>query len=167
MIGFGRRIFCGIDGARAVLALVLLAGLAGCSVGGWFGAQPQATAAAAPVAESPAPAEPEPEPVPPPVDLGGRWQLAAAAGGSCYMNFTDAPGGPAAVAGNGPPDSGAIAPEAGCPGRFFTSRKWSFESGMLIIRDFKGRQLAQLSYLGGHFEGQDKNGSALTLSKPL
>ena len=47
------------------------------------------------------------------------------------------------------------------PGNFFTSRKWTFEHGMLIIRDFKGQPLAQLSYAGDHFEGQDASGGAL------
>jgi len=66
-------------------------------------------------------------------------------------------------------DSGAlqgkIAPEGGCPGNFFTSRKWTFEQGMLVIRDFKGQSLAQLSYAGDRFTGQDKSGAAVTLAK--
>ncbi|MGB6538552.1 MAG: AprI/Inh family metalloprotease inhibitor, partial [Xanthobacteraceae bacterium] len=88
------------------------------------------------------------------------WQLAAAAGGACVMTFSNAPSAPA-----GPSPQGSIAPEAGCPGNFFTSRKWTFEGDKLVIRDFKGRPLTQLSYLGAHFEGHDKNGGALTLSK--
>ncbi|HEY2527364.1 MAG TPA: AprI/Inh family metalloprotease inhibitor [Xanthobacteraceae bacterium] len=60
---------------------------------------------------------------------------------------------------------GTIAPAGGCPGNFFTSRKWSFEHNMLILRDDKGAQLAQLSYAGGHFEGQDTNGATLSLSR--
>ena len=59
---------------------------------------------------------------------------------------------------------GTIAPEGGCPGNFFTSRKWTFEHGMLIIRDFKNQPLAQLSYSVDHFEGQDASGK-LTLSR--
>jgi hypothetical protein len=59
---------------------------------------------------------------------------------------------------------GTIAPEGGCPGNFFTSRKWTFEHGMLIIRDFKSQPLAQLSYSGDRFEGEDAN-SKLTLSR--
>jgi hypothetical protein len=38
---------------------------------------------------------------------------------------------------------------------------------MLVIHDFKGKPLAQMSYVGGHFEGHDSSGSALTLSKQL
>ena len=79
------------------------------------------------------------------------------------MNFGDVPGVPARPELR--PVQGTIAPEGGCPGNFFTSRKWTFEHGMLIMRDFKGRPLAQLSYSGDHFEGQEANGGALTLSK--
>ena len=60
---------------------------------------------------------------------------------------------------------GTIAPEGGCPGNFFTSRKWTFEHDNLIIRDHKGEPLAQLSFTGGHFEGQDNNGGTITLSR--
>ena len=59
---------------------------------------------------------------------------------------------------------GTIAPEGGCPGNFFTSRKWTFEHDALIIRDHKGQTLAQLSFTGGHFEGQDDKGGTLSLS---
>jgi len=59
---------------------------------------------------------------------------------------------------------GTIAPEGGCPGNFFTSRKWTFERDALIIRDHKGQPLAQLSFTGGHFEGQDDKGGTLSLS---
>jgi len=71
------------------------------------------------------------------------------------MNFGNAPG---AV-------QGTIAPEGGCPGNFFTSRKWTFEHAALIIRDHKGEPLAQLSFAGGHFEGQAANGGVLSLSR--
>ena len=60
---------------------------------------------------------------------------------------------------------GAIAPEGGCPGNFFTSRKWTFEHGALIIRDHKGEPLGQLSFSGGRFEGRQPNGAALSLSR--
>ena len=71
------------------------------------------------------------------------------------MNFGNAP---AAV-------QGTIAPEGGCPGNFFTSRKWTFEHGALIIRNHKDEPLAQLSLSGSRFEGQQPNGSALSLSR--
>ena len=72
------------------------------------------------------------------------------------MNFGSAPGA----------DQGTIAPEGGCPGKFFTSRKWAFEHGALIIRDHKGEALAQLSFSGGRFAGQVSGGGAeLSLSR--
>ena len=71
------------------------------------------------------------------------------------MTFGNAPG---AV-------QGTIAPEGGCPGNFFTSRKWTFEHSALIIRDHKGEPLAQLSFSDGRFAGQAANGGALALSR--
>ena len=151
-MGLARTGFRRTAAAKGVVGLVLLAGLAGCS-GSLLGSQPE---------PAPAPAAAEPEAAtPPPVDITGRWQLSAAAGGACFMTFAKASGSAGAL------PQGSIAPEGGCPGNFFTSRRWVFEHGVLIIRDFKGRQLAQLSYLGAHFEGQDASGSALTLSKQM
>jgi hypothetical protein len=90
------------------------------------------------------------------VDLGGRWKLSQTGAGSCFMNFGSAPGA----------DQGTIAPEGGCPGKFFTSRKWTFEHGALIIRDHKGEALAQLAFSAGHFAGQASGGAAeLSLSR--
>jgi hypothetical protein len=152
MIGFARMGTNGANGIKTLSALLLFICLTACSGGSMFGGQPDSGAA------KPPPAAPQP---PPPIDLAGRWQLSAAAGGACFMTL----GGQQTGAAGGTPQ-GTIAPEGGCPGNFFMSRKWTFEHGVLIIHDFKGRQLAQLSYLGGHFEGQDKNGGALTLSKP-
>jgi hypothetical protein len=60
---------------------------------------------------------------------------------------------------------GTIAPAGGCPGNFFTSRKWTYEHDMLIMRDYKGQPLAQLSFANNHFEGQDTNGATLSLSR--
>ncbi len=51
------------------------------------------------------------------------------------------------------------------PGAFFTSRKWTFEHGNLIVRNHKAEPLAQLSYAGGHFEGHETGGAAVTLSR--
>ena len=130
-------------GAKAAAALLVLATLTAC--------------ASAPAPEPPpaaaAPAPP-PAPTPPPIDLAGRWRLTAAAGGACFMTLGGTPGA----------GQGTIAPEGGCPGNFFTSRKWSFEHDALIIRDHKGEALGQLSFTGGHFEGQDDKGGTLSLS---
>ncbi|HVU42691.1 MAG TPA: AprI/Inh family metalloprotease inhibitor [Xanthobacteraceae bacterium] len=142
--------------ATFVLFAGLLSGLAACSGSSLLGGGPEPNA-------TPAPAPAGPVTSSPPVDLAGRWQLSAAAGGACSMNFADAPGAGA----QSPAPQGTIAPAGGCPGNFFMSRKWAFENGMLVIHDFKGKPLAQMSYVGGHFEGHDASGSALTLSKQL
>ena len=71
------------------------------------------------------------------------------------MTFGNAPG---AV-------QGTIAPEGGCPGNFFTSRKWTFEHGALIIRDHKGQPLAQVSFSDGRFVGQATAGGEISLSR--
>jgi hypothetical protein len=128
--------------AKCAAALLLLAGLAACASSE---TRPEPPASAPP---------PPPAPSPPPIDLGGRWHFTAAAGGGCFMTLGDAPGA----------SQGTIAPEGGCPGSFFTSRKWTFEHDNLIIHDHKGQPLATLSYTGGHFEGQDNSGGTITLS---
>jgi hypothetical protein len=128
-------------GAKAAAALLVLAALAACASAPK--PEPPPVAAALP-----------PTPTPPPIDLAGRWRLTAAAGGACFMTLGNAPGA----------SQGTIAPEGGCPGNFFTSRKWTFEHDALIVRDHKGQPLAQLSFTGGHFEGQDDKGGTLSLS---
>jgi hypothetical protein len=92
----------------------------------------------------------------PPEPLAGRWHHAAAGGSQCVMNFTAAPG----------EGEGAIAPEGGCPGNFYTSRKWAFEQGSLVIRDHKGDPLGQLAHAGpGRFDGKATNGQQVTLMR--
>jgi hypothetical protein len=130
--------------AAALLALTAFAALAGCA------SKPPPEP---PVAAAPPP--PPPLPPPPPVDLAGRWRLAAAGGGACFMTFGNAPG---AI-------QGTIAPEGGCPSNFFTSRKWTFEHGALIIRDHKGQPLAQVSFSDGRFAGQATAGGEISLSR--
>jgi Protease inhibitor Inh len=125
----------------AALIVVLFAALSGCA-----GSQPQPETAAAP---------PPPPPPPPPIELGGRWRLSQVGAAGCYMNFGSAPGA----------DQGTIAPEGGCPGKFFTSRKWTFEHGVLIIRDHKSEALAQLSFANGRFDGQANGGAEISLSR--
>ncbi len=128
----------------AVAALLAAAVLAGCA-----SSQPE------PPPEAAAPPPPPPLPTPPPIDLSGRWRLTVAGNGACFMSF-----------GNGPAAAErTIAPEGGCPGNFFTSRKWSYERGMLIMRDHKGEPLAELSFAGGRFEGHQTGGGAVSLSR--
>ena len=92
----------------------------------------------------------------PPEPMAGRWQLAAAGATQCVMNF------------GGTPDTGegTIAPEGGCPGNFYTSRKWTFEQGALVIRDHNGQPLGQLALASpGRFDGKAANGQQLTLAR--
>ena len=107
-----------------------------------------------PPASAPAPAGPAAKP--PPVNLAGRWTLSAIGSGSCAMTF-----------GASSPESteGTIAPAGGCPFNFFTSRKWTFEHGALIIRDHKSEVLAELSFAAGRFEGHQAGGGTLSLSR--
>src|SRR5215470_3427706 len=92
---------------------------------------------------------------PPPIDLAGRWRLAAASG-ACLMTLSATPGAA----------EGTIAPAGGCPGNFFTSRKWTFEHDMLIIRDHKSETLAELSFAAGRFQWQAPGGGSVTLARP-
>jgi protease inhibitor Inh len=129
--------------AKVAAALLVVAAPGGCA--GNRGEPPPETAAGPP---------PPPPITPPPIDLTGRWRLTAA-GGGCFMNFGHMPGAA----------QGTIAPEGGCPGGFFTSRKWTFEHGALIIRDHKNEALGELSFAGGRFEGHQTGGGALSLSR--
>jgi hypothetical protein len=96
-----------------------------------------------------------PPPVPP-EPMPGRWLLASAGFSQCNMTF-----GGAAGAGEG-----TVAPEGGCPANFFTSRKWTFEQGALVIRDHTGAPLAQLAPAGpGRFEGKATGGLQMTLTR--
>ena len=148
MLGFLRMtMWCG-RGAKIAAAVLMLGALAACA----SAPKPEPAPAAAAAAPTPAP---PPQPTPPPIDLAGRWRLTAAAGGACVMTF-------GATAGAA---QGTIAPEGGCPGSFFTSRKWTYEHDNLIVRNHKGEPLAQLSFTGGHFEGKDSGGGTLSLSR--
>jgi hypothetical protein len=92
----------------------------------------------------------------PPEPMAGRWQLAAIGASQCNMNF------------GGTPDAGegTIAPEGGCPGNFYTSRKWTFEQGSLVIRDHNGQPLGQLALASpGRFDGKATGGQQVTLTR--
>jgi hypothetical protein len=91
-----------------------------------------------------------------PSAMTGRWTLSSPGAGSCAMNF----GGVAGTA------EGTIAPEGGCPGNFFTSRKWTIERDSLVIKNHLGDTLAQLkSGDGGRYDGQSTAGQPVTLSR--
>jgi len=91
---------------------------------------------------------------PPPVNLAGKWTLSATGAGSCAMTFGAQP---EAV-------EGTIAPAGGCPYNFFTSRKWSYTSSGLMIRDHNAQTLAQLVPAGdARFEGKTSAGQDIAL----
>lgn len=139
---------CSGPGRAASVLLVTAAALGACTT------TPQLTAAPSEQAQPAQPSAPPP-PQQPPMDLAGRWRLAAASGG-CVMTLAAVPGAA----------EGTIAPAGGCPGNFFTSRKWTFEHDMLIIRDHKSEALAELSFAAGHFQGQATGGGSVTLARP-
>src|SRR5579871_757518 len=92
----------------------------------------------------------------PPTAMGGKWTLSSAGAGSCAMTFG---AGPEAT-------EGTIAPAGGCPFNFFTSRKWSYTTAGLVIRDHNAQTLAQLSPTGdGRFQGKASTGQDITLSR--
>lgn len=144
-----RGSICGGPGGRGATAAVLLVALAATTA---CTSTPQLTATPADQAQPP---PPPPPPQAPPIDLAGRWRLAAATG-ACLMTLTATPGAA----------EGTIAPAGGCPGNFFTSRKWTFEHDMLIIRDHKNEALAELSFSASRFQGQATGGGPVTLARP-
>jgi len=142
---------CGGPSRRSTTVAVLV--LTAAAVGACT-TTPQLTAAPSEQAQPSAPPTP-PAPQPPPIDVAGRWRLATASG-ACLITLGATPGAA----------EGTIAPAGGCPGNFFTSRKWSFEHDMLIIRDHKSEILAELSFSAGRFQGQATGGGPVRLAKP-
>jgi len=92
----------------------------------------------------------------PPVSFAGRWQLSSPSRGQCNMTFGAA--GPAAA-------DGTIAPEGGCPGKFYMSRKWTYDQTGLTLRDHNGQPLAQLAGEGGNFQGKATGGEPVALMR--
>jgi hypothetical protein len=138
---------CSGLGRRATAAVLLLsAATAACTT------MPPLTAAPSEQAD---PSPPPAPPPPPPIDLAGRWRLAAGSG-ACLVTLAATPGAA----------EGTVAPAGGCPANFFTSRKWTFEHDMLIIRDHKSEALAELSFTAGRFQGQATGGGSVTLARP-
>ena len=92
----------------------------------------------------------------PAVDMTGRWVLTTPGAGNCGMNFAAAPGS----------REGTIAPEGGCPGKFFTSRRWALEQNAIIIRNHAGELLAQLNVAEpSRLEGQAASGEQVSLTR--
>src|SRR6185437_11318562 len=96
------------------------------------------------------------QPSAPPTSMAGRWLFASPGRGQCRMTFGQAA--PTAA-------EGTIAPEGGCPGKFFTSRKWAYEQDSLIMRDHNGQPLAQLTAAGAAFNGKATSGEPVTLTR--
>lgn len=95
-------------------------------------------------------------PVAPRPEMAGRWTLGAAGRGQCTMTFNAAPGAA----------EGSIAPQGGCPGQFFTSRKWSFDQSGLVIRNHNDETLVQLRTTdNGGFDGKTVSGDIVTLTR--
>jgi Protease inhibitor Inh len=137
-------------GAGRLATALLTAALVGCSgdrlgVGNSPDQPPPATAARAAGPRAVALA-----------DMAGRWQLAPPGSSGCGMTFTGVPG---AV-------EGTIAPEGGCPGNLFTSRRWAFDQDALLIRSHTGETLARLAMPApGRFEGKATTGETLALTR--
>ena len=129
---------------RACIIALAAVAVAGCET------NPMSGGATGPSAAAPA------APAAPPVAMAGRWTLASPGKGQCSMTFGAA--NPAAP-------EGTIAPAGGCPGQFFTSRKWSYDSSGLLISNHNSEPLARLSAAGGGFNGQATGGDPVTLSR--
>jgi Protease inhibitor Inh len=144
---------------RALCALVpviaLAAAVGGCSLDR-FGVSDD-TASATPTAAASAAAAPASQPRGgPPIEMSGRWLLASAGSHSCGMVFSSTVG---AL-------EGTVAPEGGCPGKLFMSRKWSFEQNALVLRNHNGEPLAQLSSAEpGRLEGRSISGEPVSLTR--
>ena len=96
-------------------------------------------------------------PAAPPIDasMTGRWILGAPNSPSCGLEFGGAAGA----------RNGAVAPDGGCPGNFYMSRRWAMEGNVLTIVDDENQPLAQLRPGGTRFEGQSTNGVPVTLER--
>jgi hypothetical protein len=135
-------------GSKVLLAAMVAITVASC--GGGFSGFERPGSSSGPAPQTAA------RPSPPPVNMAGRWMLASPGRGQCNMTFRAA----------SPADAeGTIAPEGGCPGKFFTSRKWTFDSTGLSIRDHNSEPLAQLSAAGGSFNGKATTGDPVTLTR--
>jgi len=130
---------------RRLMAIGMLALLTGGCAGDQLAtgaAQPAAAAAAATAAAKPD-------------TMSGRWILAAPNAPSCGLNFSGAPAA----------REGRLAPEGGCPERFFLARRWALTDQALIVGDDDNTLIAEFSFANGRFEGRSAAGVALSLSR--
>jgi protease inhibitor Inh len=149
---------------RAAATVSMIATLVGCAERISFGGsgstgaaiEPLPAAPTGPAAGAPLVASGGGTRTAPPINMAGRWTLTSPGGGGCAMNFGATPGAA----------EGTVAPEGGCPGNFFTSRKWVFEDNGLVIHDHTGQPLARLAFgPQGRFDGQATGGAAVTLMR--
>jgi predicted small secreted protein len=96
------------------------------------------------------------QPSAPPVPIAGRWQFSSPGRGQCNMTFGAA---------NAAAAEGTIAPEGGCPGKFYMSRKWTYDQNGLTMRDHNGQTLALLAGEGGRFDGKAASGEQVALGR--
>jgi hypothetical protein len=87
--------------------------------------------------------------------MPGRWMLSAPNAPDCGMNFSAAPG----------KNEGSVVPEGGCPGKFFTSRRWTLDKDALTIIDDGNEALATLTLANGQFDGKSVNDMPVTLKR--
>ena len=92
----------------------------------------------------------------PETGMVGRWMLSAPNAPMCGMNFR----GPAGAR------EGSVAPEGGCPGKFFLSRRWKLDQDALVINDEEGNALASIALADGQYKGQAAAGFPVTLARP-
>jgi hypothetical protein len=102
--------------------------------------------------DGPTPPAPQPQ-----NDMSGRWMLAAPNAPPCAMEFQGVPG----------QLQGTINPDGGCPGKFFTSKRWTFtqDTLTLTIADQNNQPLAQLALGDGRFTGKSTTGMPVMLSR--
>ena len=87
--------------------------------------------------------------------IPGRWILSAPNAPSCGLVFSGAPDA----------RSGRVAPDGGCRGNFYMSRRWAIEGSVLTIAGEENQPLAQLKLGGSRFEGQSTAGVPVTLAR--
>ena len=90
-----------------------------------------------------------------PDTMSGRWILAAPNAPTCGLNFTGAPAA----------REGRLAPEGGCPERFFLARRWTLNDQALTIGDEDNTPMAEFSFANGGFDGRSAGGVPLSLSR--
>src|SRR5262245_9064510 len=87
--------------------------------------------------------------------MPGRWILSTANAPTCGLEFGGAASGRA----------GSVSPDGGCPGKLYTSRRWSMDDGAITITDAGNQPLAHFRLVGDRYEGQLTNGTPMTLSR--